>query len=93
VTSEPRSEAELRRIATRRAGAKFGFYIHALVFVLVNLGLVAINLAATPHRLWFVFPLFGWGIGLLAHGFAVFAVTSGLHERAIAAEMKRLRRE
>jgi hypothetical protein len=85
------SEADLRRLAERRAGAKFGFYVHALVYLVVNAGLVAINLATSPQALWFVWPMFGWGIGLVAHGLGVFAHTSGLRERAIAAEMKRLR--
>jgi hypothetical protein len=50
------------------------FYIHATVFALVIGGLAAINLATTPHRLWFLWPLFGWGIGLAAHGIAVYGV-------------------
>jgi hypothetical protein len=40
------------------------------VYVLVNLLLVGINLL-TPGRLWFYWPLLGWGIGLLAHFVAV----------------------
>ena len=88
---DSQSEAELRRLAERRAGAKFGFYIHALVYLVVNAGLVAINLATSPQVLWFIWPLFGWWIGLAAHGLGVFAQTSGLRERAIAAEMERLR--
>ena len=88
---DSQGEADLRRLAERRAGAKFGFYIHALVYLVVNAGLVTINLAISPHVLWFIWPLFGWGIGLAAHGLGVFAHTSGLRERAIAAEMERLR--
>ncbi len=89
--SDTRSEADLRRLAERRAGAKFGFYVHALVYLTVNAGLVAINLATSPQVLWFIWPMFGWGIGLAAHGLGVFAHTTGLRERAIAAEMERLR--
>ena len=85
-------EAALRRTAERRVAAKTGFKIHALVFVLVNLGLVAINLATTPDHLWFPWPMFGWGIGLLAHGLSVYAAVSPTaREAAIRREMDKLR--
>jgi 2TM domain len=52
--------------------AKLGFYIHLGVYLLVNAGLIAINLNRTPDHWWFQWPLLGWGIGVLAHGLAVF---------------------
>ena len=48
-----------------------GFYMHLTVYVLVNVLLLAINLATTPDRLWFYWPLLGWGIGVAAHGASV----------------------
>lgn len=42
--------------------------IHLAAYALVNAGLVAINLMTTPDRLWFYWPLAGWGVGVLAHG-------------------------
>ena len=39
---------------------------HAATFASVMTLLVAINLLVTPHLLWFVWPLLGWGFGLLA---------------------------
>ncbi len=48
-----------------------GLYSHIVVFVLVNLGLAAYNLATSPDNLWFLFALGGWGIGLVAHGLYV----------------------
>jgi 2TM domain len=82
----------LDRIARKRAGAKLGFYIHAAVFVVVNLALFVINGQATPARLWFFWPLGGWGIGLAFHGLAVFLLASGsgLRERMVQAERRRL---
>jgi hypothetical protein len=68
LTRNPRYDEALRHARALR-----GFYSHALVYVLVNAGLAAINLATSPERVWFAFPLFGWGIGLLAHGLSVFA--------------------
>jgi hypothetical protein len=34
--------------------------------------------------------LTGWGIGLFAHGFSVYASTTDMREDAIEAELKRL---
>ena len=48
-----------------------GFFFHFSAYVLVNLILIAVNLLLTPDQLWFYWPLLGWGIGILAHGFAV----------------------
>ena len=48
-----------------------GFFFHFSSYVLVNLILIAVNLIFTPDRLWFYWPLLGWGIGILAHGLAV----------------------
>ncbi|HYW56524.1 MAG TPA: 2TM domain-containing protein [Polaromonas sp.] len=81
---------EIERLARKRAGAKMSWYIHASVYILVNL-LLAL-LSAMSERNWAVFPAFGWGIGLLAHGAAVFLFTGGggLHERLVQQERNRL---
>ncbi|TAF78725.1 MAG: hypothetical protein EAZ54_08900, partial [Curvibacter sp.] len=62
--------ADLDRLARKRAGAKMGWYIPALVFVLVNTGLAA--LSALQGQNWAVFPAIGWGLGLAVHGVAVY---------------------
>ena len=49
-----------------------GFFFHFSAYVLVNAILIAVNLLTTPDRLWFYWPLLGWGIGILAHGLAVY---------------------
>lgn len=49
-----------------------GFYVHLIQFVVVMAVLVAINLVATPRYWWFVWPLLGWGMGLVAHAASVF---------------------
>ena len=78
------------RIARRRAGAKYGFFIHLLVFVTVNALLYLVNLRATPEIQWHLFPLGGWAIGLTIHGLAVFLSGSGLREHMVEAEMRKL---
>ena len=49
-----------------------GFYIHLIVYVLVNSGLLLLDLLISPGTFWFYWPLLGWGIGLAAHAMAVF---------------------
>ncbi len=63
------SPHQLERLARRRAGAKMGWYIHALVFVLVNTGLALLALA--HDRAWAIYPALGWALGLGLHGIVV----------------------
>lgn len=92
MSSSP-TDTDLERRARRRVNAKIGFYTHALVFVLVNLGLFAINTMTGGYR-WSVWPLWGWGLGLAIHGIVVFAGLrgEGLRERMLADEIERIKR-
>ena len=91
--SEHSRRDPIEREARRRVGMKMGFYIHALVFVLVNVGMFALNLAIGGTR-WAHFPAFGWALGLAIHGIVVFARAQGysLREAMLEREMQRLRR-
>ncbi|MDO8387323.1 MAG: 2TM domain-containing protein [Polaromonas sp.] len=89
-TSTALPDNRLEQLARKRAGAKLGWYIHATVYLLVNLLLLALSLSSGRH--WAVFPLFGWGLGLAVHGAVVFLLTggAGLHERLVQQERERL---
>ena len=84
---------QLRRTAERRVAAKLSFRIHLLTFVLVNGGLVVLNLVTSPGYLWCLWVVFGWGMGLIAHGYAVYGIANVDRERLIEAELARLRRD
>jgi len=58
--------------AKERVEAIKGFYIHLIVYVVVNLILFSINMIASPASLWFFWPLIGWGIGLAMHALSVY---------------------
>jgi 2TM domain len=81
----------LERRARRRAGAKMGWYIHATVYLLVNIFLVL--LATSRGQSWAMYPLLGWGLGLLIHGAVVFFVAPGgnLYDRLLEREREALR--
>jgi hypothetical protein len=49
-----------------------GFYGNLVSYILVNLGLMVLNLLTYPAYLWFFWPLLGWGIGVAIHGLIVF---------------------
>ena len=53
-----------------RREARTGFLIHLTVFVGIQVMLFAIWYATSNGGEvlpWFLFPLFGWGVGLVAH--------------------------
>jgi hypothetical protein len=91
----PLTPDEIERLANRRAGAKLGWYIHATLYVLVNLFIFGISHYGFGSRPWSVFPLLGWGVGLALHGISVFVLGrgSGLRERLVRRERERIRRE
>jgi hypothetical protein len=60
--------------------------------VLVNAGLVAINLITSADYFWAIWPMLGWGIGLAAHGATVYMDGEGMRDRLIEEELQKLRR-
>jgi hypothetical protein len=81
----------LERLARRRAGARLGWYIHALVYLAVNLFLAALSFTGGDR--WAIYPALGWGLGLLIHGLVVWVSLggAGLRERLVIQELERLR--
>ena len=80
---------QLERTARRRASLKFGWFIHAGVYLAVNLLLAA--LAAAGERSWAIYPALGWGLGLAIHGVVVFLVAGGgVYENLVERERQQL---
>jgi hypothetical protein len=84
------SPEALEKQAHRRASLKMGWYIHASVYLVVNLVLLALSAMGTRHGV--MFPALGWGLGLAIHGVVVFLLTGGggLHARLLQGERERL---
>ncbi len=87
------NDFELRRYARDRTQEKAAFYTHFIIYVLVNAGIVTLNLLISPGNLWFYWPLLAWGAGLLGHGVGTFAqnlrILKGMEER----EYQKLKRK
>jgi len=83
---------DLDRLAHQRARRKMGWYLHAFVYITVNLGLAV--LSALNGRYWTIFPALGWGLGLLIHGLVVFVFMpgNGLRERMVQREREALQK-
>ena len=60
-------------IAKERVMAIKGFYSHLIIYVLVNIMLAVINFIFSPDKIWFIYPLLGWGIGIVSHFISVFS--------------------
>jgi len=78
--------------AKDRVEKKIGFMIHAGIYVVVNAGLITLNLMRSPEKFWFIWPLGGWGIGVLIHAIKVFGPgsTTSWKERMIEKEQSKL---
>ena len=82
----------LQEVATKRVQARFGFVIHAAMYVVMNAGLFLIWWLTDSSYPWFLWPMLGWGIGVLAHGVAlVIGPGSAAERHAITRELERLR--
>jgi signal transduction histidine kinase len=90
--STPEEQA-LRR-ARLRAGAEASFYAHFVTYLAVIGFLAVINLLTSPFKPWFLWPAFGWGIGLFSHYMAVFGsrvLKQRFFDPAVERELRRER--
>ncbi|HEU5440080.1 MAG TPA: 2TM domain-containing protein [Ktedonobacterales bacterium] len=71
---------QLQRYERARARVKQlrNLYIHAGVFVLVNLQLLVVNLVTNAQSLWFYWPLLTWSVVLAAHAIIVLGTAGSL---------------
>lgn len=95
MSSPNMPEEEVYKIARKRVEEKKGFYVHLTFYILVNIGLILIWAFASGDGFpWFLFPLGGWGIGILFHGLGVFVFNkeTGWERREIEKEAEKIRK-
>ncbi len=51
-----------------------GFYSHLTSYILVMVLLTVINLVFSPDYFWVIWPMLGWGIGIVNHALGVFNI-------------------
>jgi len=89
------SEEDIYKKARERVEEKKGFFIHFSIYIIVNIMLVLIwAFASSGGYPWFVFPLGGWGIGIIFHflGVFVFSRQSNWEVREVEKEAEKLRK-
>jgi len=76
--------------AKKRVEARMGFYTHLIVYLLVNTFLTILNLTFSKDYFWVIWPMIGWGSGLIIHGLSTFMFhsESSLKERLIEKELR-----
>ena len=79
---------EQRQRAIRRIQAKRGFRVHFAVYLAVNALLVLIWAATGAGYFWPVWPILGWGIGVVAHAVSVYVGSSEISEAQIDRELQ-----
>lgn len=72
LVETPSSERDVEREARERVAEIKSFYGHLLTYMLVNLMLVGIYLATGSDHFWPIYPMLGWGIGLVSHAASTF---------------------
>ncbi len=60
--------------------SKIGFGYHLAAYLAINAILVWINLDTSPQYLWAVWPIIGWGIGLVFHGVSLFVSSTTVNK-------------
>jgi hypothetical protein len=80
---------ELRQEAVERLQKRSDFWLHFTGYVIFNAALVVVWLTMGGDGLfWPIFPILGWGIGVIFHGLDVFRRPPS--EERIRQEMQRL---
>jgi len=69
--------------AQKRVDDIKNFYTHLIVYVVIIPFLIFVNYMTYWEFKWFWFALFGWGIGVVIHGFVTFTISSDWEERKI----------
>lgn len=59
------TDEEIYKLAKKRVFVKKAFNIHLGIYLIISLMLAGISLYNQSN--WFIFPVTGWGIGILAH--------------------------
>jgi hypothetical protein len=88
--SDVSTEEDLRKQALERVKKRRDFWPHLLVYLMVNTLLVVVwAMTSSGGFFWPVFPIAGWGIGIVMHAWDAFWRT-GITEEDIDREVARM---
>lgn len=78
----------LEQLAFKKVHRLRGYYLHLLIYVVMNVGCAVLNFLTTPAYLWFVGMTIFWGLGLTIHTLQVL-----VFEKYFGAEWERFQVE
>lgn len=90
MSTETPEREDLRTLAVKRLKKKSDLRMHVLVYVLFNAFFVTIWAMTGAGYFWPVFPIFGWGIGVVANAWDVYRGGDLPTESQISHEMERM---
>jgi hypothetical protein len=77
----------LRARAIKRVWMKRLFWLHSISYAAGSIGMLLVWAAVGGGYFWPIWPIAGWGVGLLAHGWTTFGAWR-ISEEAIKREMQ-----
>ena len=82
---------EIYSNAKKKVEARMSFYTHLVVYLVVITLLTILNLTVAGNYFWAMWPMIGWGSGVIIHGLFtfVFDSKSSLKERLIEKEIQK----
>ena len=80
MTDNTQHEEAVER-ARKRVEELRAFYIHLAVYLVVNIGLILLDLAQGDGLQWAYWVAIGWGIGLAAHAATILIMQSRVGAR------------
>lgn len=84
-------DTDLKQLARHRVKLKRDFVTHLFIYIAANAMFVGIWAATGRGYPWFLWPLVGWGIGVIANAIVVGMELYAPEDRAVDRELRRLR--
>lgn len=80
------------QLAKKRVQDRTGFIVHVAMYAVMNTGCFLIWYLTAASYPWFIWPMLGWGIAIVAHAITLaIGPGSSFEQRAIDKELRRVR--
>ncbi|WP_071191446.1 2TM domain-containing protein [Trichormus sp. NMC-1] len=69
-------QVEMKKQQISNSQKRKEFKSHLISFIVINGFLILLNLFTSPSYFWAIYPILGWGLGLLLHGIKTYMIES-----------------
>nr|WP_272508966.1 2TM domain-containing protein [Clostridium ganghwense] len=84
-------DEELYELARKRVNRKRSFFSNLTSYIVVCTGLGILNYFTSPEYWWFLWVVFGWGIGIINHGIGLYRFLN-YDDTAVEREVEKLKK-